>query len=144
MKAEDIEGYRGKEDLDSILQFIDGQKPDMNKKKKSASSSEKQEDKKNKKNTKKESKEDLHREERKKKKEKSQEKELRQKKNSFDKSEKSSEPGSDDTGSDVRTDGKGHKADIITGVLAKKDDGLGLIQDNVSVDLCVGNSLKYF
>merc|ERR1719361_1838088 len=49
VKAEDIEGYRGNTDLDTILQFIDGPNSEIAAKKE-----------KNKKNTKKDSKDDLH------------------------------------------------------------------------------------
>lgn len=105
VKAEDIEGYRGNTDLDTILQFIDGPNSELSGKKhkkatvNSNAVDTKQEKEKNKKNTKKDSKDDLYNntnkeennkdtsKEKRKKKEKSVEKETLTKKLSVEKSE---------------------------------------------------------
>merc|ERR1711874_745487 len=55
VKAEDIEGYRGNKDIDSILQFIDGPNSELSgkkhKKNSSVNNTEKERNKKNKKDS---------------------------------------------------------------------------------------------
>merc|ERR1711872_445318 len=53
-KSEEIEGYRGNQDVDAILQFIGGENQSKKSKKSADKNGDKTEDKKNKKNGKKE------------------------------------------------------------------------------------------